>query len=63
MHTLLRRLEVDYREEEIHRYRASHIFEDIIADEAALVFGYRIMAWALTRASFAASSSPPTRRR
>ena len=30
---LLRQMEVDYHEEEIHRYRASHIFEDIIADE------------------------------
>jgi len=40
--TMLKRLEVTYREEEIHRYRASHIFEDIIADEMALVFGYRV---------------------
>lgn len=39
---MLRHLEVSYREEEIHRYRASHIFEDIIADEVALVFGYRV---------------------
>jgi CBS domain-containing protein len=39
---MLKRLEISYREEEIHRYRASHIFEDIIADEVALVFGYRI---------------------
>ena len=42
--TMLKRLEVSYREEEIHRYRASHIFEDIIADEVALVFGYRVKA-------------------
>ncbi len=39
---MLRRLEINYREEEIHRYRASHIFEDIIADEMALVLGYRV---------------------
>jgi anti-sigma regulatory factor (Ser/Thr protein kinase) len=41
---MLRRLEVDYHEEEIHHYRASHIFEDIVADELALVFGYRVAA-------------------
>jgi len=41
---MLKRLEISYREEEIHRYRASHIFEDIIADEVALVFGYRVKA-------------------
>jgi CBS domain-containing protein/anti-sigma regulatory factor (Ser/Thr protein kinase) len=52
---MLRRLEVDYHEEEIHRYRASHIFEDIIADDLALVFGYRVMARDFTRAGEAAS--------
>lgn len=33
---LLRQLEVDYHEEEIHRYRASHIFEDIVSDQQVL---------------------------
>jgi CBS domain-containing protein/anti-sigma regulatory factor (Ser/Thr protein kinase) len=41
---MLRQLEVEYHEEEIHRYRASHIFEDIVADDIALVFGYRVPA-------------------
>jgi len=41
---MLRRLEVEYTAEEIHRYRASHIFEDIVADEVALVFGYQVEA-------------------
>jgi CBS domain-containing protein/anti-sigma regulatory factor (Ser/Thr protein kinase) len=36
--TLLHKLEIDYHEEEIHRYRASHIFEDIIGDKVALTF-------------------------
>jgi len=35
---LLRKLEIDYHEEEIHRYRASHIFEDITADKVTLTF-------------------------
>ncbi len=39
---LLRELEIDYHEEEIHRYRASHIFEDIIADKINLIFKYHI---------------------
>ncbi len=35
---LLHKLEIDYHEEEIHRYRASHIFEDILGDKVALTF-------------------------
>jgi anti-sigma regulatory factor (Ser/Thr protein kinase) len=38
METLLHKLEIDYHEEEIHRYRASHIFEDIIGDKVTLTF-------------------------
>ena len=52
---MLRQLEVDYREEEIHRYRASHIFEDIVADDMALVFGYRVAAGDIGRAGGASS--------
>jgi len=39
---LLKKLEVDYQEEEIHLYRASHIFEDIEADATTLVCQYHI---------------------
>jgi len=53
--SMLKRLEVSYREEEIHRYRASHIFEDIIADQVALVFGYRIKPRDFSRAGEASS--------
>ncbi|HEY68385.1 MAG TPA: CBS domain-containing protein [Thermoflexia bacterium] len=52
---MLKRLEVGYHEEEIHRYRASHIFEDIIADEIALVLGYRVAARDFERAGEASS--------
>jgi len=52
---MLRRLEVDYHEEELHRYRASHIFEDILADDIALVFGYRVPAGDIARAGGASS--------
>ena len=57
---MLKRLEVDYREEEIHRYRASHIFEDILADEVALVFGYRVVARDFSRAGEASSGLKKT---
>jgi CBS domain-containing protein/anti-sigma regulatory factor (Ser/Thr protein kinase) len=39
---LLRELETDNREEEIQKYRASHIFEDIVADEVELKVLYEI---------------------
>jgi CBS domain-containing protein/anti-sigma regulatory factor (Ser/Thr protein kinase) len=42
MEGLLHKLEIGYQEEEIHRYRASHIFEDIIADRTTLIFEYRV---------------------
>ena len=52
---MLRQLEADYHKEEMHRYRASHIFEDIVADDIALVFGYRVAAGDIIRAGEASS--------
>jgi CBS domain-containing protein/anti-sigma regulatory factor (Ser/Thr protein kinase) len=60
---MLRRLEVDYHEEEIHRYRASHIFEDIVADSIILVFSYRVAARDFDRAGEASSGLKTTLRR
>jgi CBS domain-containing protein/anti-sigma regulatory factor (Ser/Thr protein kinase) len=57
---MLKQLEIDYRKEELHRYRASHIFEDIIADDIALVFGYRIAAGDIFRAGEASSGMRKT---
>ena len=39
---VLNNLEIDYHEEEIHRYRASRIFEDIEADNTTLLFQYNV---------------------
>jgi CBS domain-containing protein/anti-sigma regulatory factor (Ser/Thr protein kinase) len=39
---LLHELQIDYHEEEIHRYRASHFFEDMIADKVTINFHYHI---------------------
>lgn len=41
---LLKKLEVEYHEEEIHRYRASHIFEDIISDRTSIILHYDVVA-------------------
>lgn len=41
---LLRRLEVSLREDEIRRYRASHIFEDIVSDRTSLILRYSVKA-------------------
>jgi len=52
---VLRELEIDYHEEEIHRYRASHIFEDILADRASLRFEYDVVSQDFNRAGGASS--------
>jgi CBS domain-containing protein/anti-sigma regulatory factor (Ser/Thr protein kinase) len=39
---LLRALETDYQEEEIRKYRASHLFEDIESDRSSLILRYQI---------------------
>jgi len=52
---LLRQLEIDYHEEEIHRYRASHIFEDIVSDQTGLILRYNVRAHDFTHCGEAAS--------
>lgn len=39
---LLKKLETNYHEEEIHKYRASHIFEDIHSDQTSLILKHTI---------------------
>jgi CBS domain-containing protein/anti-sigma regulatory factor (Ser/Thr protein kinase) len=39
---LLNALETDYQEEEIRKYRASHLFEDIESDRTSLILRYQI---------------------
>jgi CBS domain-containing protein/anti-sigma regulatory factor (Ser/Thr protein kinase) len=52
---LLHQLEMDYHEEEIHRYRASHIFEDIVSDQTGLILRYKVDARDFVRCGEAAS--------
>jgi CBS domain-containing protein/anti-sigma regulatory factor (Ser/Thr protein kinase) len=39
---MLRQLEMNYKEDEVQRYRASHIFEDIISDRTSLILRYKV---------------------
>lgn len=60
---LLRQLEINFHEEEIHRYRASHIFDDIIADNSSLLLQYEISGQDFKRAGTASSGLKTTLRR
>ncbi len=57
---LLNKLEIDYREEEIHRYRASHIFEDILADKTVITLRYNVLGGDFDRAGISASTLKKT---
>lgn len=52
---LLRQLEMEYHEEEIYHYRASHIFEDIVSDQTGLILRYKVKAQDFVRCGEAAS--------
>lgn len=60
---LLKKLEVEYHEEQIHRYRASHIFEDIEADNTTLLFQYDVVGQDLKQAGVSSSRLKRTLRR
>jgi len=53
---LLRELEIDYHEEEIHRYRASHLFEDIRSDKTELTIHFHIHGREFEKGGEAASN-------
>lgn len=52
---LLRQMEVQWHQEEIQRYRASHIFEDIESDQTGLVLRYYVKAKDFVRGGEASS--------
>jgi CBS domain-containing protein/anti-sigma regulatory factor (Ser/Thr protein kinase) len=53
---ILMALQRDYKEEEVRRYRASHLFEDIISDRTTLVLRYNIKAQDFTHGGNASSN-------
>lgn len=60
---LLKKIEIEYHEEEIHRYRASHFFEDIVADKTTLIFQYKVIGKDFNRAGQTSSGLKKTLRR
>lgn len=48
-------LQKDYKEEEVRRYRASHLFEDIVSERTTLVLRYTIKAGDFTHGGKASS--------
>ena len=48
-------LQKDYKAEEVRRYRASHLFEDIVSDRTTLVLRYTIKAGDFTQGGKASS--------
>ncbi|MCL0079372.1 CBS domain-containing protein [Dehalococcoidia bacterium] len=54
-HGLLKAIEVDYHAEEISRYRASHIFEDIVSDRTSLLLRYEVCPGDFNRGGEASS--------
>lgn len=52
---LLNAIGLDYHEDEIRRYRASHIFEDIESEDTSLILRYRIRACDFERGGEASS--------
>ncbi len=53
---LLKALQHDYQEEEVRRYRASHLFEDIESDRTSLILRYYIKARDFTHGGAASSN-------
>jgi CBS domain-containing protein/anti-sigma regulatory factor (Ser/Thr protein kinase) len=52
---LLKAIEMDYHTEEISRYRASHIFKDIVSDRTSLLLCYEVRARDFNRGGEASS--------
>jgi CBS domain-containing protein/anti-sigma regulatory factor (Ser/Thr protein kinase) len=53
---LLKALQSDFKEEEIRRYRASHLFEDISSNRTSLILRYEIKPRDFTHGGMASSS-------
>ncbi len=53
---LLKALEYDYQEEEVRKYRASHLFEDIESDRTSLILRYTIKQGDFTNGGQASSN-------
>jgi CBS domain-containing protein/anti-sigma regulatory factor (Ser/Thr protein kinase) len=52
---VLHALEYDYQEEEVRKYRASHLFEDIVSDRTSLTLRYKVISHAFAQGGNASS--------
>jgi CBS domain-containing protein/anti-sigma regulatory factor (Ser/Thr protein kinase) len=57
---LLHKLQIEYHQDELQRYRASHIFEDIVSDKTRLLFQYNVIGQDFNRAGESASGLKKT---
>jgi CBS domain-containing protein/anti-sigma regulatory factor (Ser/Thr protein kinase) len=57
---LLDKLQIEYHEGELQRYRASHIFQDIVSDKTRLLFQYNVKGQDFNRAGESASGLKKT---
>ncbi len=53
---LLKKLEIEYHEEEIRQHRVSHIFEDIISDRTSIILRYNVLPRDFNRGGEASSN-------
>ena len=61
--TLLRTLETDYRDDELRHYQTNRLFDELIADEMELKFGYTIAGSSIERGGVVASAIKKTLKR
>lgn len=52
---LLKKLEIDYHEEEVRRYRVRHFFKDVLADKKVILFQYDVAGQDFKRGGESAS--------
>jgi CBS domain-containing protein/anti-sigma regulatory factor (Ser/Thr protein kinase) len=57
---VLHKLEIEYHEEEIHRYRASHVFEDIVGERTSIRISSSVEEKNFEKAGHASSSIKKT---
>lgn len=53
---ILKALQTDYMEEELKRYRASHLFEDLVSDRSSMILRYNIRPRDFTHGGAASSN-------
>ena len=53
---VLRTLQTEFKQEELKRYRASHLFEDLVSDRSSMILRYNILPRDFTKGGSASSN-------